>query len=344
MTRTLTPGTVIGGRFVLEHKTGAGGMGTVFRAHDRLDGRPIALKLLHGEDAIDVERFVREAAILAELDHPNIVRYAGHGVAETGEHYLAMEWLEGEHLATRLARQRLTDAETLVIMQRAVEAIACAHARGAVHRDIKPSNLFLRDGDVERLAVVDFGIAGLAGETRKLTFTGVLLGTPGYMAPEQVQGPPSHDPRSDIFSLGCVFFECLAGRPAFEGANPMAVLAKLLLQESPRVADARPGVPRALDALVTRMLAKDPAARPQSVQEVAAELEIVASRFGPRALPTLGSMTGSTLHSVDADPASGEQSALTRAEHRLATVVLAGDPNAGTDVAALAHEVASALA
>ena len=123
----------------------------------------------------------------------------------------------------------------------------------------------------------------------------------------------------------------------------MAVLAKILLQESPRVAEARPGVPKALDALVTRMLAKDPAARPQSLQEVSAELDVVSSRFGPRALPTLGSVAGSTLHSVDADPASGEQGALTRAEHRLATVVLAGDPTARTDAAALGHEAASAL-
>jgi tetratricopeptide (TPR) repeat protein len=319
-------------------------MGTVYRAHDRLHDKTVALKVLHGEDAIDVERFVREAAILAELDHPNIVRYAGHGVTEAGEHYLAMEWLEGEDLSVRLARARLTDAETLVVMQRTVEAIACAHARGAVHRDIKPSNLFLRGGDVERLAVVDFGIAGLAGETRKLTFTGVLLGTPGYMAPEQVQGPPSHDPRCDIFSMGCVFFECLAGRPAFEGTNPMAVLAKLLLQESPRVAEARPGVPKALDALVTRMLSKDPAGRPQSIEEVRAELEVVASRFGPRALPTLGSMAGQTLHSVEADPASGEHGALTRSEHRVATVVLAGDPNAPKDAAALGHAAVADLA
>ena len=314
-------GARIADRYVLVERVSAGGMGAVFRAEDQRNGSIVALKIQRGDSDDDVERFVREAAILAELDHPNIVRYAGHGVIAEGEHYLAMEWLEGEDLAARLARARLTDAETLSILRQAVAALASAHERGAVHRDIKPSNLFLRGRDVERLSVVDFGVAGLAGDERRLTRTGALLGTPGYMAPEQVEGPTTHDPRSDVFSLGCVLFECLTGRVAFEGHSPMAVLAKLLIQESPRVAELRPEIPE-LDALVTRMMKKRPEERPQSMAEVAAEIAALPPNLVTRSprLPELGA----TLKS--AEQVGPRSAALTRSEQRLVTVVLAGAP------------------
>ena len=308
-------------------------MGTVFRAMDRLHRNVVALKILHGRDDVDVERFMREAAILAELDHPGIVRYVAHGLTETGEHYLAMEWIEGEDLAARIARRPLSDAETLTAIGQAAAAVGFAHASGAIHRDIKPSNLFLRGADVARLAVVDFGIAGLTGDPRRLTQTGVLLGTPGYAAPEQVQGPPTLDPRSDVFSLGCVLFECLAGRPAFAGQNPMAVLAKLLLQEAPRLRDVRPDVAEPLDALVTRMLAKDPAARPQTLDEVAAEIAAIAAGCPLRAAPpppaSQPQIAPTSAEHRPRDVSSSEQSlSLTRNEQRLVTVVLAGRPEA----------------
>ncbi len=322
-------------------------MGTVFRAFDRREGCVVALKILRGRDDVDVERFVREAAILAELDHPNIVRYADHGLTEAGEHYLAMEWLEGEDLAARIARRPLSDAETLTAMAQAAAAVAFAHAHGAVHRDIKPSNIFLRGHEVARACVLDFGIAGLSGDPHKLTQTGVLLGTPGYVAPEQVQGAPTYDPRSDVFSLGCVLFECLVGRPAFEGQTPLAVLAKLLLQESPRLRDARPGIAPPLDALVSRMLAKDPAARPQTLDEVATELRAIAAARprGPRRR-THRRQRRRPLRRRS--PVSERGLSLTRNELRLVTVVLAGRPeadagprSAGPDVA-LAAELAAA--
>ncbi|APR83714.1 Adenylate cyclase [Minicystis rosea] len=318
----MKPGTLIDERYVIVARVGAGGMGTIFRADDRREGRPVALKILRGNDSTDIERFVREAAILAELDHPNIVRYVGHGLTTDGEHYLAMEWLDGEDLAARIARTRLSDAETLAVMRQAVAALACAHERGAVHRDIKPSNLFLRDNSVEHLAMVDFGVAGLAGDARRLTQTGMLLGTPGYMAPEQVEGSPVHDPRSDVFSLGCVLFECLTGRPAFEGANPMAVLAKLLIQESPRLSELRPEIPE-LDALVGRMLAKNPMDRPQTILEVAAEIDRLPPSVVTRTPRPKLSDLATTLHS--ADSTRERQAALGRSEQRLVTVVLAGD-------------------
>jgi tetratricopeptide (TPR) repeat protein len=329
------PGTIIGGRYVIVERVRAGGMGTVFRAEDRRAGNQIALKLLHGQEATDIERFVREAAILAELDHPGIVRYAGHGMEPTGEHWLAMEWLEGEDLAARIGRKRLTDRETLAIMRQAIAALSFAHERGAIHRDVKPSNLFLRDKSVEKVVLVDFGVAGLAGDMRRLTQTGALLGTPGYMAPEQVEGSPSHDARSDIFSLGCVLFECLTGRPAFEGANPMAVLAKLLLQESPRLSALRPEIPE-LDELVSRMLSKSPGGRPASLAEVAAALDALPPAFEdrkPSVLPPPPELL-STLHS--AESVTLAEAALTSRENRLVTVVLAGDPGTGKPVRQLA--------
>jgi Protein kinase domain/Repeat of unknown function (DUF5648) len=247
-------------------------MGTVFRAFDRREGCAVALKILRGRDDVDVERFVREAAILAELRHPHIVRYADHGLTESGEHYLAMEWLDGEDLAERIARKPLSDAEAVTVVAQAASALGFAHAHGAVHRDIKPSNLFLRGGAVDRICVLDFGIAGLSADPRKLTQTGTLLGTPGYVAPEQVQGSPIYDPRSDVFSLGCVLFECLVGRPAFVAEHVLALLGKILREDPPRLRQLVPHASPDIEDLLAAMLAKDPAARPADMAAIAEAL------------------------------------------------------------------------
>ena len=320
----MDPGTLIDGRFAIEHEAGGGGMGRVFRARDLVADMAVALKVLRGRDAVDVERFEREATILAELEHPAIVRYVAHGVTAEGAPYLAMEWLDGEDLARTLAGRRLSLGECLVLMRRAAEALASTHARGLIHRDLKPSNLFLPDGDVTRLKVVDFGIARHTDETR-LTCTGVLMGTPGYVAPEQLQGAAPLDPRTDVFSLGCVFFECLAGRPAFEGAHVMAVLAKILLQGTPSAAALRPDLPDAVDALVERMLSKSPERRPRDAGEVVAALALALD--GDAALES----------SLPSEPRSGRLTpasqrgpvSLTHGEQRLVSVILAGDPEAG---------------
>ncbi len=322
---------LIGGRFAVDREVGSGGMGTVFRCVDRLGGATVAVKILRGREELDIQRFEREAAILAELCDPGVVRYVAHGVAATGEHYLAMEWLDGEDLAARLARGGLSFAESVAVLRRAGEALAGVHARGMVHRDLKPQNLFLAGGDVERLKVLDFGIARVAGGSARLTRTGVLLGTPAYLAPEQIHDPGIHDPRTDVFSLGCVFYECLAGRPAFEGAHAMAVLAKILFQETPRLRDARPDAPEAFDRLVARMLAKDPGDRPRDAGELAAEVAGLGD--GPAATASIAAIAARTERSLLAPPGSTPlpdeaPASLGHREHRLVSVVLAGDPDA----------------
>jgi tetratricopeptide (TPR) repeat protein len=304
-------------------------MGTVFLALDRLQGGAVALKVLRGGSALDIERFEREGAILASLCHPGIVRYIDHGSTAAGECYLAMEWLEGEDLASRLARRGLSVADSLSLGRRAADALAFAHAHGLVHRDIKPSNLFLVGGDVERVKLLDFGIAQRRVETRRLTHTGVLLGTPAYIAPEQIRASRAHDPRVDVFALGCVLFECAAGRPAFEGEHAMAVLAKILLQEVPRLRGPRPDVPEAFDALVARMMAKDPEARLRDGAEVAAELARLVNLEGAEETAGGSLASAPTLESALTTPVCPAPPSITLDEQRLVSVVLAGDPDAG---------------
>ena len=219
-------------RFEVEAVAGVGGMGTVYRARDRASGETVALKLLHAEALGQLRRFEREARILAELRHPGIVRYIAHGSAG-GQPYLVMQWLEGCNLADRLREGPLAEGDAVELLSRVCEALAAAHAQGVVHRDIKPSNLFLVGGRLQEPKLLDFGIARHGSAAAATTRTGLVMGTPGYMAPEQLRGERDIDARVDVFSLGCVLHECLTGRPAFAGLHAMAVAAAVLLDEAP---------------------------------------------------------------------------------------------------------------
>jgi tetratricopeptide (TPR) repeat protein len=301
-------GDILEGRFELEQRIGSGGMGEVFRARDHSSNETVAVKILLEEHGPLVARFEREAALLASLSHPAIVRYVAHGLARGGELYLVMEWLEGEDLRSRLNRKALTISEAVMLGARVGNALGVAHARGVVHRDLKPSNLVLHQGAVEQVKVVDFGVARSGGA--HLTQTGVLIGTPGYMAPEQARSSPTIDARVDVFALGCVLFLCLTGRPAFPGDHIMAVLGKIVHQEAPRVSDFHPEIPPTLDALIARMLEKDPDHRPSDGAAVAAELE------------ALEAASWSSLAQCERPPASW---ALTGLERRMLSVVLMAD-------------------
>ncbi|HRI68687.1 MAG TPA: protein kinase [Polyangium sp.] len=265
---------LVSGRFEIERLASSGGMAVVYRALDRTTGLPVALKVLHADGVRFAGHFARESYVLAELDHPGIVRYIAHGSLPSGELFLAMEWLEGEDVAQRCKRGPLSVADTVTLAMRVAQALGAAHARGVVHRDIKPGNLYLPDRDITKVKILDFGIARPQA-TRPATRTGILLGTPGYMAPEQIIGAPTIDPRADVFALGCVLYECLTGRPAFEAEQMMVLLSKMRAPEPPRPLDVRHDVPVALDEIISRMLSSEPAHRPQDGAAVAAEIAML---------------------------------------------------------------------
>ncbi|MEJ7734428.1 MAG: serine/threonine-protein kinase, partial [Polyangiaceae bacterium] len=257
---------------VVVREVGAGAMGRVYEAVHHETGRRIALKILSRDTSVDRARFAAEASALERLDHPAIVGYVAHGITADGEAYLAMEWLQGHTLSKHLEGGPLTILEAVILGRRVCEALAAAHAQGIIHRDLKPTNLFLLEGRVDAVKVVDFGIAREIGVERELTRTGEVVGTPGYMAPEQARGQKTLDGRTDLFALGCVLFRSISGRPAFEGEDVLSVLSKLILQDPPRVSQASAPVPKQLERLVARMLAKDPAQRPASAEAALAEL------------------------------------------------------------------------
>jgi hypothetical protein len=312
-------GEVLGERFEIEMLAGSGGMGEVYAARDRSGGERVAVKVLAAGD-VHAERFAEESRVLARMTHPAVVRYVAHGITREGAPYLVMEWLDGEDLAARLVRAPLNVAESITLAKRVAAALAAAHGRGVVHRDVKPSNVFLVDGDPAQAKLLDFGIARRATRTAALTRSNTVLGTVGYMAPEQAFAEGALDARVDVFSLGCVLFECLARRPAFQGQHVVAILAKILREDAERLRTVRPGLPAELDDLVARMLSKDPSVRPVDGGAVAAELE------------ALGRVAeGETL----APPAPGPsvQSRLTAGELRLVTVILGRPDRASLAVA-----------
>ena len=294
----MTPGTVIADRFQIERVAGRGGMGTVYRALDRATGRAVALKVLNGKEEEHGARFLREAAVLANLRHPGIVGFIADGATPEGEPYLVMDWLDGETLSARLKRGPLSVAETVALGRRVAEALGFAHGHGVIHRDLKPGNLFLPGRDIARPLVLDFGIARVTRPGQTITRTGVALGTPGYMAPEQARGQRRIDGRADLFSLGCVLFRCLAGAPPFTG-DPLSAMLKAVMDPAPRVSSRRPDIPPALEDLIQALLAKSPAERPGDAGAVEAALGAIAGGAPPAA------HTGSTTWPVTYAPWSG---------------------------------------
>jgi len=272
-------GTQVGAYRVLQ-PIGQGGMGTVWLAEHTMLGRRAAIKLLHPMYSARpdiVGRFFNEARAATAIADPGIVQIFDFGHHIDGTAYIAMEMLDGEPLDQRLRRLvRLPIGDALRIMRQVASTLGVAHARGIVHRDLKPENVFLvRDPEVfggERAKILDFGIAKLAGDPGVKTNTSTVMGTPGYMSPEQCRGAGRVDQRSDVYSLGCMLFSLITGAPPFEAEGSGEVIAMHLREPSPAPSSRLFGIPPEIDALVLRCLAKDPAQRYSSGTELAAAL------------------------------------------------------------------------
>jgi serine/threonine protein kinase len=265
-------GRVLGGRYELRELLGRGGMAEVYLGLDRVLQRPVAVKVLGGwlgDDDRFVERFRREALAAARLSHPDLVAVYDTG-SDDGVHYIVMEHVPGETLGDVLRREGRLPAERATVIARSVaRALAVAHAAGIVHRDVKPANVMLAPGG--RTKVMDLGIARtLEGES--LTRTTSILGSPNYLSPEQARGE-TVDARSDIYSLGCVLYEMLSGRPPFDAESPVAVAYKHVHEDPPLPSAIEPSVPAALDAVTLRAMAKDPDERFRSAEELADALD-----------------------------------------------------------------------
>jgi eukaryotic-like serine/threonine-protein kinase len=290
------PGELVAQRFLVEAIAGTGGMGAVFRARDLASETTVALKVVRRVSGSAFERFTREARVLSELAHPAIVRFVASGVTERGAQFLAMEWLDGEDLAQTLSRTSMSLPQSVALLRRVCEGLALAHERGFIHRDLKPSNLFVVGSDVTATKILDFGLAREAsGIQQSLTRGGSVLGTVGYMSPEQAMGLPDVDARADVFSLGCVLFECLTGRGAFVARHDVAVLAKVLRAEPERMSQTRPELAGPLDDLVSRMLAKDRYERPKDAGELLEALNaaLASTQSTGHAMPIVTRITAS---------------------------------------------------
>ena len=280
--------TALAGRYVIERELGAGGMATVYLAKELKHEREVALKVLRPEIAaqLGAERFLNEVKITARLDHPHILTLIDSGESD-GFLWYAQPYVRGESLRGRLHRDKqLGIDEAIVIARQVASALQHAHTHGVIHRDIKPENILLHEGEA---MVADFGIALALAEAAdsRLTATGMSLGTPQYMSPEQATGERELDARSDVYSLAAVLYEMLAGVPPHTGATSQAIIAKLLTERPTRLRAIRASVPPEVEATVVRALEKTPADRPHSAAEFSTSLRASEPRLEPLRRPAL---------------------------------------------------------
>jgi tetratricopeptide (TPR) repeat protein len=268
----------LGPRFRLEAFVARGAWGSVYRGVDRETGAPVAVKRLHEHlcEPQMIARFEREARLLAALDSPHVVRHVAHGRDDQRRPFLALEWLEGEDLAQWRKGGRATRRLVVEIARQAALGLAALHDVGIVHRDVKPSNFFLLGSPSgSRVKLIDLGVARVSGEST-LTENGFTLGTPAYMSPEQASGARDPTASADIFSLGVVLFELIAGQKPYRGDDMVALAMKIVLQDPPRLRDLVPGAPAELDAVVARAMAKLPDDRFSSAHAMADALARLA--------------------------------------------------------------------
>lgn len=282
-------GSTIDEKFRIDAQLGRGAMGTVYRATQLNLERPVALKIMRSDilsNPVAIERFKREALAIARLKHPRIVMIYDYGVASEVGAYIVMEHLEGRSLSAEVKERKMIPLDQAIRWMRQIcQAVAVAHAAGVIHRDLKPHNIFLeatQDGPFVK--VLDFGLAKLQRATDEgvgsLTKSGTLVGSPPYMSPEQCEDLPL-DAQSDIYSLGCVFYEMVAGRPPFVGSSPIDTLVKHM-NEAPRPpSEYNPDVPEAVDAVLLKALAKHKKDRYESAAEFGHVLSTVEVGVDP---------------------------------------------------------------
>jgi serine/threonine protein kinase len=316
-THDLGQGKMLGvriGNYTIVEKIGEGGMGTVYRAaHDTL-GRSAAVKMLSEASSRDdemVARLFNEARAATAIRHPGVVEIYDFGFLPDNTAYIVMELLEGESLADRLRREGgVAYRRALQIVRAVCRTLHVAHEYGIIHRDLKPENIFLvPDPEMpsgERVKLLDFGIAKGAGEPSRdaLTETGVVMGTPPYMSPEQCRGAPMIDRRTDLYALGCVLYELLCGRPPFSARSAGEIIAHHLYfrPRSPR--EHEPRIPRAVEELVLWLLQKNPERRPATAAQVAAAIDEIAIADEPAQRAAIARMdTVPTLNTALPPPA-----------------------------------------
>src|SRR5688572_9713430 len=296
MTSVADLNSALTGRYRIERELGGGGMAMVYLARDERHDRSVALKVLRPELAavIGAERFLHEIKTTANLQHPHILPLHDSGNVD-GTVWYVMPSVEGESLRDRLTREtQLPIEDALQVAREVASALDYAHRHGVIHRDIKPENILLHDG---RAMVADFGIALAVSRTEggtRITETGMSLGTPHYMSPEQALGERTIDARTDVYALGCVLYEMLAGEPPFTGPSAQAIVAKVMNTMPAPVTASRPTVPVFVDTAIARALSKLPADRFKGAAEFAAALQGVGAQ---------ASMTTTGVRSASSRPA-----------------------------------------
>ncbi len=315
----IEPETIIDGRYRVISRLGSGGMADVYLAEDQLLGRQLAVKVLHhhfAEDQEFVERFRREASSAAALSHPNIVAIFDRG-EWNGTYYIAMEYVAGRSLKTVVHEQGALDpAAAIDIVTQILRAARFAHKRGVIHRDLKPHNVILDEEG--RARVTDFGIAKAGASD--MTLTGSIMGTAQYLSPEQAQGQTVSG-RSDLYAVGIILYELLTGSVPFDGETAVAIAFKQVSAEPRAPSERQPGVPAALDAVVLRALAKDPAQRFADAEEFIAALQQARAALPISAGTAFaGAIAGTALATEEpygaAAPATGAGARLCRSRSR----------------------------
>lgn len=332
----LSPGDEVG-EYIVEAKLATGGMGTVYSARHPLIGKKAAIKVisraLTGNPGA-VARFAQEARAVNQIGHPNIVDIFSFGQLPSGPHYFIMEWLQGENLGDLLERGPIDPVDALSLLEPICDALAAAHASNIVHRDLKPENIFIAAVREQRRLVklLDFGIAKLSATTSDSspTRTGMVMGTPGYISPEQARGQHV-DARTDIYALGVLMFQMFAGRLPFEGPSSMDIVSMHLHQDPPRISSVWPNVPPVLDDLVLRMMAKAADARPLLAEVRSVLAAQIAELSGLTSLPTHRRLStapisrppstigGSALQ--DTQPENAAPAAPARSRRKLAPII-----------------------